>query len=109
MSQVQKAVEDLITAVKECEEYHRYQKAREKMFQYPVLKEKADEFRRLNYDFQCNGTNHFEESDRLSQEFAYVLEHPVVWEYLMAENAVCRILRQVNWDLLQNLDFELDF
>ena len=56
MSQVQKAVEDLITAVKECEEYHRYQKAREKMFQYPVLKEKADEFRRLNYDFQCNGS-----------------------------------------------------
>ena len=38
-----------------------------------------------------------------------MINHPVVREYLTAENAFCRIVQQINWQLIENLDFEADF
>ncbi|MCI9417214.1 MAG: YlbF family regulator [Eubacterium sp.] len=109
MSQVQEMTNALVEAIEESEEYKKYQEAKKKILQYPILKEKADEFRRRNYEFQNSSTDHFEEGDKLWQEFGSVTEHPVVWEYLTAENALCRILRQVSFHLLEKLDFELNF
>lgn len=109
MNQVQKITESLMLAIEESEEYRRYQKAKQTIFQYPVLKEKADEFRRRNYEFQCSGVDHFTEGDRLAEEFSHEMEHPAVWEYLEAENALCRVVREINWRIFDRIDFELDF
>lgn len=109
MDQVQKKTEALLLSVKESDEYVRYQKASEEIRKYPALKEKADEFRRQNYEFQSNETEHFEEGDRLRAEYACMLEQPVVWEYLLAETAVCRMLRRITWRLLEDLDIESGF
>ena len=51
----------------------------------------------------------FEEADKLQREYAEVINHPVVREYLTGENAFCRIGQQINWQLIENLDFEADF
>jgi len=51
----------------------------------------------------------FEEADKLQREYAEVINHPMVREYLTAENAFCRIVQQINWQLIENLDFEADF
>lgn len=109
MNQVREATKTLIAAIEESEEYVRYQKAKQEICKYPILKEKADEFRKRNYDMQNSRTDIFEEADKLQQEFAEVIENFVVREYLTAENAFCRVLQQVNWQLIENLNFEADF
>lgn len=109
MNQVQEATETLIVAIKESEEYNRYQRAKQELKRYPLLKQQADEFRKKNYDMQNSRMDIFEEADKLQREYAEVINHPVVREYLTAENAFCRIVQQINWQLIENLDFEADF
>ena len=48
----------------------------------------------------------FTEEDRLEQEYADVYKDPLLGEYLAAEVAVCRIIQQVNKELIGCLDFE---
>lgn len=109
MNQVQEATETLIAAIKESKEYNRYQRAKQELRGYPLLKQQADEFRKKNYDMQNSRMDIFEEADKLQREYAEVINHPVVREYLTAENAFCRIVQQINWQLIENLDFEADF
>lgn len=109
MNQVQEIAGALTAAIKECREYEEYQKARTDIAQYPALKREADKFRRMSYDLQRSGADIFSEGDRLGRDCETTLKNPVVRAYLDAENAFCRILRQVNWQLLESLDFELDF
>ena len=45
-------------------------------------------------------------ADRLEQEYADVYKDPLLREYLAAEVAVCRIIQQVNKELIGCLDFE---
>ncbi len=109
MSQVQEKIRELIAAIKECEEYGRYQNAKQAIEKYPVLKQSADDFCRHKFELQESGADLFDEIDRLQQEYMEIGSNPVIWEYLTAENACCRILRQVNWQLLEQLDFGADF
>lgn len=109
MNQVQEITKNLISAVEESDEYIRYQNAKQEMSKYPLLKEKADEFRKRNYELQNSRMDIFEEADKLQQEYADVIENSVVREYLTAENAFCRVIQQINWQLIESLDFEADF
>ncbi len=107
MNQIKKALGDLIAAIETCEEYERYLAAKKEIEKYPLLKKKADEFRRLKFEMQGSDADIFEKTDQLRKEHAEVNSNPVVWEYLTAENVFCRILRQINWRLLENLDFDI--
>ena len=109
MDQVQKLTEELLAEMKECKEYLRYQDAKRALDKYPVLKEQVNSFLKQNYEISAGSKNLFEDGERLRQKFAYLIEQPFAWEYLMAENAMCRVLRQVNWRLLEGLKFEIDF
>ena len=64
--------------------------------------------RRKNYFLQNSREqlDLFTEEDRLEQEYADVYEDPLLGEYLAAEVAVCRIIQQVNKELIGCLDFE---
>lgn len=108
MERVQKATAELIDAVENSKEYVRYLEARQEMRRYPALKKKADAFCLRRYEMQGGGGNIFQEGDALAQEYAYLLDDSLVLEYLNAENAFCRLLRDINWQLLQTLDFEVD-
>ena len=64
--------------------------------------------RRKNYFLQNSREqlDLFTEEDRLEQEYADVYKDPLLREYLAAEVAVCRIIQQVNKELIGCLDFE---
>lgn len=109
MTQIEKAMEDLIAAIGTCEEYKRYLAAKEEIGKYPLLKEKADAFRRLKFELQGAETDIFEKTDRIRSEHEEIYGNPAVWEYLTAEDVFCRILRKVNWKLLESLDFDIEF
>lgn len=108
MNHIQEVTAELITAVKDSEEYSNYAKLKEDMTKYPLLKEKVDEFRKKNYELQNSLTDIFEEADKLLQEYEEILVHPIVKGYLDSENALCRVLQQINWQMIEALEFEAD-
>ena len=75
------SIEELKQSLLESEAFLRYQKVRAEVHNYP-------------------------EKDRLEQEYADVYKDPLLGEYLAAEVAVCRIIQQVNKELIGCLDFE---
>lgn len=109
MNHVQEAADTLIAEIEACTEYQRYQNAKKTLYRYPVLKEKTDEFRKKNFEIQNSGADLLDEGENLRRQYAHILENPIVMEYLNAENAMCRLLRHLNWQLLQKLDLEGDF
>lgn len=106
---VMEATESLVTAIRQSETYHTYLEAKEELNKMPVLKAQVDEFRKKNYELQNLSVNVLEETEKLQQEYAAMLDDILVRRYLNAENAFCRMIQMVNWQLIEELDFEADF
>lgn len=106
---VMEATEFLVTAIRQSETYHTYLEAKEELNKMPVLKAQVDEFRKKNYELQNLSVNVLGETEKLQQEYAAMLDDILVRRYLNAENAFCRMIQMVNWQLIEELDFEADF
>ena len=92
------SIEELKQSLLESEAFLRYQKVRAEVHNYPEKEYRLHEFRRKNYFLQ----NSREQLDL----YADVYKDPLLGEYLAAEVAVCRIIQQVNKELIGCLDFE---
>ena len=92
MSQIEDAMDGLMTAIRNSEEFIRYQAIKEKVHGFPKLESQITEFRKKNYLLQnSQGTvDLYEETDRM-------------------ENALCKIVQQINWTLIEGLEFEVGF
>lgn len=102
------SIEELKQSLLESEAFLRYQKVRAEVHNYPEKEYRFHEFRRKNYFLQNSKEqlDLFTEEDWLEQEYADVYKDPLLGEYLAAEVAVCRIIQQVNKELIGCLDFE---
>lgn len=110
MSQVDICLEQLVNAVLESDEYKHYQEIREKMKKEPEKEQAINNFRRRNFVLQKSkdNTDLFEEIDRLDQEFKEFRSQPLVEEYLMAELAFCRLIQNINWKLMEHVEFDAE-
>ncbi|MDE6888101.1 MAG: YlbF family regulator [Eubacterium sp.] len=111
MSQVNEALEGLIQAIWEGEEYQRYQKIRAKVHEIPELEQRINAFRKKNYEVQ-NRTDEcklYDQVDGLEREGIEFRKDPLVNEYLSAELGICRLFQRINWELVRNIDFDLGF
>lgn len=106
---VKTATSALVEAITNNPVYREYQEAKKEILHYPPLKARMDEFRQKNYELQNTAVNILVETEKLQEEYAYILENPAVRRYLYAENSFCRMIQQVNWQLIEELDFEADF
>lgn len=110
MKQIDAALGYLLQSIKESNEYHRYLKAKEELHLQPELEQKVDDFRKMNYQIQNSGNlNLFDEVDRIDRESGVFLRNPIVEEYLAAELAFCRLVQKINWTIIEELDFEVEF
>ena len=125
MSQIEDAMDGLMTAIRNSEEFIRYQAIKEKVHGFPKLESQITEFRKKNYLLQnSQGTvDLYEETDRMENEYREFRKNPMVSEYLAAEkassdqeakdinadNALCKIVQQINWTLIEGLEFEVGF
>ena len=106
---VMEATESLVTAIRQSETYHTYLEAKEELNSMPVLKDQVDEFRKKNYELQNLSVNVLDETERLQQEYAYILDNALVRRYLNAEKVIGRIIHMLNWQSIEELAFEADF
>lgn len=106
MSKLDHALEDLIAAILDSDEYREYDRARNKVKQYPEWKALADEFRERIFVLQSSDDSAFEQFDRLEEEYAEVTENPVIHEFLAAELAFCRMMQDINLRMTDAIHFE---
>ena len=99
MSQIEDAMDGLMTAIRNSEEFIRYQAIKEKVHGFPKLESQNSQ-----------GTvDLYEETDRMENEYREFRKNPMASEYLAAENALCKIVQQINWTLIEGLEFEVGF
>lgn len=110
MDQISAKTADLIVAIRQSDEYKRYQEAREKLHEDPDLERAVHEFRKRNYQIQNSGNvDLFNEVDHLDWENSQMIKNPVAEEYMAAEMAYCRVVQEINWRLIKGMDFEVGF
>lgn len=111
MNQIEEALNGLLVSIKESEEYRRYQKMQQTVDELPELAAQIDAYRKRVYLLQnSQGTlDVYDETDRIGQENREFRKNPIVAEYLAAECALCRVIQQINWTLIEELDFEAGF
>lgn len=109
-SDIQAALEQLVMAMKNSEEYVRFKRAEAKVAEFSGLQQRIDEFRSSWYALQSSGSpDLFEKIDQVEETYTDFRENPYVQEFLSAELALCRMFQQVNWTIMQNLDFDTGF
>lgn len=110
MGQIEIALDQLVLVIKESDEYKRYQAARAKLHGYPELERNVHEFRKKNYQIQnSRNINLFDEVENLERENSQLRKNPLVEEYFVAELLFCRMMQQINWKIVDGLDFEVGF
>ncbi len=106
MRNMEDAVQGFISAIKDSEEYRDYTREKEKVKQFPELKEQIDEYRRRNYEMQNSDDTVFENIEEVEREYADLWEKPLAADFLAAELAFCRMMQEVNLRVTESLDFE---
>lgn len=109
MSQIQESLETLVMAIKSSKEYQKYIRAKEELLKYPDLQVRVDELRKQIYELQHSDADILPKTEQLWKAYASEAVNAVAWEYLSAEAGFCRCIQQINWTLLEELDFDADF
>ncbi len=104
--EVRLALENLIQTIKGDEVYREYRKQLDLLRQSPELKRQVDDFRKRNYDMQMSEDLDFAKLTAFQEEFKTFRENPLVDSFLAAELDFCRMMQNVNFRLVESMDFE---
>ena len=90
MSQIEDAMDGLMTAIRNSEEFIRYQAIKEKVHGFPKLESQITEFRKKNYLLQnSQGTvDLYEETDRM-ENFGRILWRQSILQQKMHSAKLC--------------------
>lgn len=106
MRNMDNAVQVFVDAIKATEEYRDYTLEKNRVKQFPELKQQIDEYRRRSYEIQCSNDAALETIEQFEREYAALREKPLVEDFLAAELAFCRLMQEVNLQVTDGLDFE---
>ncbi|MCF0132894.1 MAG: YlbF family regulator [Blautia sp.] len=97
MDNIQESVDLLIQQIRESEIGQRYLEQEEKLSIDPELKERVDQFRRLNFNLQRSSEQDslLEASEQLVMESRELRMNPQVNAYLDAELALCKLIQKI--------------
>ncbi len=99
-----------IDEVKKSSVYTDYLIQRDRLRTYPELKKQVDEYRARNFELQTRTwpDQLYDETDRFQKEYETFRENPVVHDFLAAELALCRMMQNINYEVVKavSLDFE---
>jgi len=106
-SEIRGALEKLVEIIKDSNEYKEYVNTKAVLAMDEDLARKVDEYRKKNSMLQENKDTLFDESFILQKQYEDIINAPAARAFLTAENNICRIIQQINYKLLIDLDFEL--
>lgn len=102
------SIEKLVSAVKQTDIYATYSFQVKKIQRYPDLMEQINAYREENFMLQSNfeGDELFDKMEEFNSKYEQFLENPVVNDYLSAETALCRMMQEINTNIIEGLDFQ---
>lgn len=108
MEELQGSLDLLIHAIRQSSVYQEYRKQKEAIAAYPELRNKIDEFRMKNFELQHseNTENLLEEIEVFEKEYEKVRENPLAERFLNAEVEFCRMMQEINLQMMEAVDFE---
>jgi cell fate (sporulation/competence/biofilm development) regulator YlbF (YheA/YmcA/DUF963 family) len=106
MTNLEAATENYIAAILETDTYRTYREELEKVKQQPDLKEQIDDFRKINYVLQNSHDIDFGKLDQFEKEYENFRDNPLVSDFLAAELDFCRMMQQLNIQIMDRVDFE---
>ncbi len=110
LSQTELMAKKLADALMVSDEYKRFKSAEKKLKDFPGLYDEVNRFRKSNLDMQQDeNADLFATTDRIEQEYQELRENKYVQDFLTAELAFCRLYQRINYTILENLDFDVDF
>jgi cell fate (sporulation/competence/biofilm development) regulator YlbF (YheA/YmcA/DUF963 family) len=110
MNDVKFYTDNLLEAINNSEEYLNYKKALERLKLEGDLINHVNEFRRRRFMFQTSSSEDtFENNQRLDTEYDWLLQNPVVMEFLNAEFGYYRMLRHIKSKMRKKIDLDLMF
>ena len=98
-------------AIKQSEEYIRYQEALSAVKNCPELYQAMNSFRRRNYELQSydDGINRYQEIHNLGLEYENTLRHPLVNGFLMAEQMLSRKMADMYEEIAEGLEMDYSY
>lgn len=113
MQKIDKKTNELREAILNSEEYKKYLIARKKLESEPQIYEAVCAIRRRNYMIQncedCYNEDVHDFSERELKRLFQLCSHEVAFEFLEAELAMCRIIQNINYSIIRDIDFEFEF
>lgn len=103
---VENAMNQFIAAIQVSEIYLEYRTQLDKVKQFPELKAQIDEFRTRNYLLQISQENALDKIYQLETEYEDFRENPLVSDFLAAELAFCRMMQDINRQVVAAMNFE---
>ena len=97
-----------IECIRDTPEYREYQEKKRELEAAPVLKEQVEILKKKNYDMSAAFTGDRESVDRVTRfadENEGLFMEKAVHDYLMAESAFCRMMREILDMTMEQIDF----
>ena len=98
-----------MTAIRNSEEFIRYQAIKEKVHGFPKLESQITEFRKKNYEIQNNEMldNPYDEVNNLFMEYDSIVHDTIVNDFIRAEQKLVRMMKLVYEQIADDLDFDI--
>lgn len=100
----------LIEAVQDSGEYCHYQELLKKVMQDSFLYGKINELRKKSWALQLEEENDFLEANRtIFKEYEEIMTNPVVNDFLIAEQTLCNMIRNIHHEILECVNLDIGF
>lgn len=108
MKQLQEGMEQFIQVIHNTEVYITFQREKERVAKHPMLKEQIDAYRRESFELQnrFEGEELLREMDQFEKRHEEVLANPLLFEYLEAEVALCRMFQDIMREITDGIEFD---
>lgn len=109
--EVKNSLENLVTAIKSSKEYQEYWEAKEEVEKDSEKMRNLNKYRTKIYDIQNGGGGDdlYYRIDRIEHESEQFRSDSLIDKFLAAELALCRMVQEINWTLIEELNFDIEF
>ena len=110
MTDIEYNLKNLVRAIKSSNEYNQYHRLLEKIKQDEELYNAMCEFRKKTFITQMESdTGNVERVAQIRNEFSHIVNNNIVSEFLIAEQRLNKLARQVSASVLDGFDLDVNF
>lgn len=108
MNTIDNAINVLLDAIKQSEEYRTYRYQLEKINMQPELRSQIDAYRDENFALQNNTPDDqlLWQMEQFEEKYRKFRENPLVNDFLAAELAFVRMMQEINLKVAEGIQFE---